>query len=67
MAYAGGGDLPNALNRVENNAKIEAGFRKNIPLAAKAHIPNVITFSGNRNGMSDEEGARSTIAGLNRA
>ena len=66
MAYAGGGDLPNALNRLENHAKIEEGFRKNIPLAAKASIPNVITFSGNRNGMSDEEGARNTIAGLNR-
>jgi hydroxypyruvate isomerase len=66
MAYAGGGDLPNALNRVENHARIEEGFRKNIPLAAKASIPNVITFSGNRNGMSDEEGARNTIAGLNR-
>jgi hydroxypyruvate isomerase len=66
MAYAGGGDLPNALNRVENHGKIEEGFRKNIPLAAKASIPNVITFSGNRNGMSDEEGARNTIAGLNR-
>jgi hydroxypyruvate isomerase len=26
----------------------------------------VITFSGNRRGMSDEEGARNTIAGLNR-
>jgi hydroxypyruvate isomerase len=66
MAYAGGGDLPDALNRVENYVKIEEGFRKNIPLAAKASIPNVITFSGNRNGMSDEEGARNTIAGLNR-
>jgi hydroxypyruvate isomerase len=66
MAYAGGGDLPDALNRVEDHAKIEEGFRKNIPLAAKASIPNVITFSGNRNGMSDEEGARNTIAGLNR-
>jgi hydroxypyruvate isomerase len=66
MAYAGGGELPNALNRTENHARIEEGFRKNIPLAAKAKIPNVITFSGNRNGMSDEEGARNTIAGLNR-
>ena len=66
MAYAGGGDIPNALNRVENHAKIEEGFRQNIPLAARAGIPNVITFSGNRNGMSDEEGARNTIVGLNR-
>jgi hydroxypyruvate isomerase len=66
MAYAGGGDIPNALNRTENHAAIEAAFRTNIPLAAKAGVPNVITFSGNRHGMSDDEGARNTIAGLNR-
>jgi hydroxypyruvate isomerase len=66
MAYAGGGEIGSALNRIENHAKIEDGFRKNIPLAAKAGVPNVITFSGNRGGMSDEEGAKNTIAGLNR-
>jgi hydroxypyruvate isomerase len=66
MGYAGGGDIGKALNRVENHAAIEAGFRTNIPLAAKAGVPNVITFSGNRAGMSDEEGARNTITGLNR-
>ncbi|PYT85059.1 MAG: hydroxypyruvate isomerase [Acidobacteria bacterium] len=66
MGYASGGDIANALNRVENHAKIEEGFRKYIPLAAKAGVPNVITFSGNRNGMSDEEGAKNTILGLNR-
>ena len=65
MGYAGGGDIPNALNRVENHAKIEEAFRKNIPIAAKEGVPNVITFSGNRAGMSDEEGAKNTIAGLN--
>jgi hydroxypyruvate isomerase len=66
MGYAGGGEIPTALNRVENHARIEEGFRKNIPLAAKAGVPNVITFSGNRAGMSDEEGAKNTILGLNR-
>jgi len=66
MGYAGGGTISDALNRVENHAAIEAAFRKNIPLAAKAGVPNVITFSGNRRGMSDEEGARNTISGLNR-
>jgi hydroxypyruvate isomerase len=65
MGYAGGGTIPDALNRVENHAAIEAAFRKNIPLAAKAGVPNVITFSGTRRGMSDEEGARNTVAGLN--
>jgi len=66
MGYAGGGDIPNALNRMENHAKIEEAFQKNIPIAAKEGVPNVITFSGNRAGMSDEEGAKNTIAGLNR-
>ena len=66
MGYAGGGTIPDALNRVENHAAIEASFRTNIPLAAKAGVPNVITFSGNRRGMSDDDGARNTIAGLNR-
>jgi hydroxypyruvate isomerase len=66
MGYAGGGDIGKALNRTENHAAIEQAFRVNIPLAAKAGVPNVITFSGNRGGMPDEEGARNTIAGLNR-
>lgn len=66
MAYAGAGTIPDALNRTENHAAIEAALRTNIPLAAKAGIPNAITFSGNRRGMADDEGARNTIAGLNR-
>jgi hydroxypyruvate isomerase len=66
MGQAGGGTIQDALNRTENHAAIEAAFRKNIPLAAKAGVPNVITFSGVRRGMSDDEGAKNAIAGLNR-
>ncbi len=66
MGYAGGGEIAEAMNRPEHHAEIEANFRKNIPLAAKSGVPNVITFSGNRKGMSDDEGARNTIVGLNR-
>jgi hydroxypyruvate isomerase len=66
MGYAEGGTIKSAMNRVENHAAIEEGFRKYIPLAAKAGVVNVITFSGNREGMSDAEGAKNTIVGLNR-
>ena len=66
MGYAGGGEINKALNRLENHTAIEQAFRTNIPRAAKAGVPNVITFSGNRGGLSDEEGARNTVAGLNR-
>lgn len=66
MGYAGAGDIPKALNRPENHAAIEQALRTNITRAAKAGVPNVITFSGNRAGMSDDEGARNTVTGLNR-
>jgi hydroxypyruvate isomerase len=66
LGYAGGGEISDALNRVEHHAAIEAAFRKNIPLAAKMGVTNVITFSGNRTGMPDDEGARNTVIGLNR-
>jgi hydroxypyruvate isomerase len=66
MGYAGAGEIGKALNRAENHAAIEEALRANIPRAAKAGVPNVITFSGNRGGMSDDEGAKNTIAGLNR-
>jgi len=66
MAYADLGDIPNALNRIENHAAIEAALRKNLPAAQKAGVANVITFSGNRKSMNDYEGARNTITGLKR-
>jgi hydroxypyruvate isomerase len=66
MGYAGGGQINKGLNRIENHDEIEAGLRKNVPLAAKAGVPNVITFSGNRDGLSDEEGLKNTIIGLRR-
>jgi hydroxypyruvate isomerase len=66
MGYAGGGEIDSAMNRVENHSKIEEAFRKNIPLASKAGVTNVITFSGLRAGMSDDEGAKNAIKGLNR-
>jgi hydroxypyruvate isomerase len=66
MAHGGGGTIPDGLNRLEHHSAIEEGFRNYIPQAAKAGIPNVITFSGTRRGMSDDEGMRNTVIGLNR-
>ena len=58
--------IADGLNRRENHAAIEQAFRTGIPLAARSGVPNVIAFSGNRRGLSDEEGAANTVAGLNR-
>ncbi len=67
MGYAADNmTIPHGLNRRENHAAIEQAFRIGIPQAAKAGVPNVIAFSGNRRGMSDEEGASNAVIGLNR-
>ncbi len=67
MGYADGGEINRGLNRIENHASIEAGLRKYVPLAAKANVPNVITFSGLRApDLTDEQGARNTVIGLRR-
>jgi hydroxypyruvate isomerase len=62
----GAGTIPNGWNRIENHEKLEAEMRTNIQKAAALKLPNVITFSGNRRGMSDDEGKANCIAGLNR-
>ena len=54
------------LNRKENHEAIEKQFREGIEKAAAAKIPNLIIMSGNRAGMSDQEGLDNCVAGLNR-
>jgi len=66
MASGGGGSIASALNRPENHEKIEAAMRTMIDQAAAAGVPNLITFSGNRGGMSDAEGADNCVAFLNK-
>jgi hydroxypyruvate isomerase len=61
-----GGTIPDALNRKENHDRIEKGLREAIDLAAAGGCPNVITFSGNRRGMPDEEGADNCVLFLNK-
>jgi len=66
MAYAGGGSIRDGLNVKANHDAIVKGFEEKIPRAAKLGIPNVITFFGNRRGMSDAEATTNCIEGLNR-
>jgi hydroxypyruvate isomerase len=64
---AGAGNIPDACNRKDLHDKLQKDFETNIPRAAENGIPNVITFSGNRKGMSDGEGLENTVLMLNRA
>ena len=66
MAYAGGGTIRDGLNVKANHDAIVKNFEEKIPKAAKLGIPNVITFFGNRRGMSDAEATTNCIEGLNR-
>ncbi|HEY1496396.1 MAG TPA: TIM barrel protein, partial [Candidatus Solibacter sp.] len=63
---SGAGTIPVAWNRKENHDKLEKDMRENIAKAAAAKLPNVITFSGNRKGLADDEGRDNCILGLNR-
>jgi hydroxypyruvate isomerase len=62
----GGGSIGEGFNRKENHDKLEQQYREIIPKVAAAGFPNVIAFSGNRRGLSDQEGLENCVIGLNR-
>src|SRR5258708_19441337 len=66
MGYAGGGSIPDGLNVKANHNAIVTNFERLIPRAEAERVPNVITFFGNRRGMSDEEATANCVEGLNR-
>ncbi|MDE0021199.1 MAG: TIM barrel protein [Candidatus Poribacteria bacterium] len=67
IAIVGGhGTLTNGLNKPENHDRIEDELSKNIEIAAQNRIPSLIAFSGNRNGLPDDEGIDICAEGLNR-
>src|ERR1700733_6225887 len=58
--------IPDGWNRRESHERLETEIRARITRAADAKVPIAITFSGNRQGMSDEEGKANCIVGLKR-
>ncbi len=65
MAW-GGGSISDGLNRKENHDRLEREYREKITAAAAAGWPNIIALSGNRRGISDQEGLDNCVQGLNR-
>jgi len=66
MGGGGAGTITDALNVRANHGAILENLKRTLPKAAKLGLPNVITFFGNRRGMSDAEAISSCVAGLNR-
>jgi hydroxypyruvate isomerase len=60
------GGITSGLNRKENHDTIVEFFEKAAPVVAERGFPNIICFSGNRKGMSDEEGLENCAIGLKR-
>ncbi len=58
--------IPYGWNRLEHHDELLPKFEKAIPQVAEYGYPNIITFSGNRQGMSDEEGLENCVKGLKR-
>ncbi len=58
--------IPDGTNHTENHASIERNARQLISAAKRAGVPSLIVFSGNRRGMSDEEGWDNSAVVLNR-
>jgi hydroxypyruvate isomerase len=65
-SYGAHKSLEVGLNRRDQHAAIEKEILANIALAEKWGIPNLVCFSGNRDGLSDAAGVESTAAGLAR-
>ena len=60
----GGTTIPDGFNRKENHAGIAERFKGQVKLAVEHGAPSIIVFSGNRKGMSDEEGLENCVIGV---
>jgi len=60
----GPGSIADGFNRIENHEKLVAGSEELLPLIKKAGLPNMIIMSGNRAGISDEEGLENCTVGI---
>ena len=56
--------IADSLNHRKNHERLIPAFHERIGECARAGLPNLICFSGNRNGQSDEEGLEICAEGL---
>jgi hydroxypyruvate isomerase len=56
--------IAHSFNRRENHPRLVPAFHERLRECARAGLPNLICFSGNRHGKSDEEGLEICAEGL---
>jgi hydroxypyruvate isomerase len=59
-----GTNTSTGFNQLENHEWLIPGYKQRIQETAAAGYPNVIAFSGNANGLSDEEGLENCLEGI---
>jgi hydroxypyruvate isomerase len=64
MANGAGKGIKEGFNDVKNHPELIESYRETIPKVAAAGLQNLICFSGNRNGMDDEQGLENCVRGL---
>ncbi|TWU33034.1 hydroxypyruvate isomerase family protein [Novipirellula artificiosorum] len=60
------GGIGSAWNRVEHHDVLVEGYQQQINEVVKLGLNNIICFSGNRDGMDDEQGLKNCAIGLKR-
>jgi hydroxypyruvate isomerase len=60
----GPGDIGKGWNDPKNHERLLKKGEERLEEVAAAGLPNMIVFSGNRRGMSDEEGMKNCVTGL---
>ncbi|MFM1822042.1 MAG: hypothetical protein RI967_308 [Planctomycetota bacterium] len=58
--------IGDGMNRLENHDRVVEACERLLPIAAANKVPSVMLFSGNRRGMSDEQGLENCTVGLKR-
>jgi hydroxypyruvate isomerase len=60
------GSIPHGFNRTENHDTLVAAYEPLLKASAAAGFLNVICFSGNRDGLDDEQGLANCAKGIQR-
>ena len=64
VSQAGPGGIPKGWNRVDNHSWLIPAYQERITQVAAEKWPNIICFSGNRDGLGDQEGLENCAKGL---
>jgi len=60
------GGIPKSWNRLEYHDALVPAYEAHLRATAEAGFPNLICFSGNRDGLSDAQGLENCVTGLRR-